>query len=42
MQLGKSRGWPLGWVHPDLGAHALVGIVVWTERWLVEGPLTTR
>lgn len=20
MQLGKSRGWPLGWVHPDLGA----------------------
>lgn len=20
MQLGKSRGWPLGWVYPDLGA----------------------
>lgn len=42
MQLGKRRGWPLGWVHPDLGANALVGTAVWMEKWLVEGPLTTR
>lgn len=42
MQLGKRRGWPLGWVHPNLGANALVEMVVWMERCLVEGPLTTR
>ncbi|XP_028023439.2 uncharacterized protein LOC103004255 [Balaenoptera acutorostrata] len=37
-----ARGRPVGGVHPDLGGNAGVGTVAWTERCLVQGPLTTR